>query len=243
VFATDWQRLVAHVQHQRPHLVLLPELPFYPWFASGAAFDPAVWEAAVAAHESWIGRLPELAPAAVATTVPVAVGERRLNAAVLLDPPSGLRRLHVKRNLPDEEGFREARWFDRGPDNLEIENWGDVRLGFLICSELWFTERARAYGRGGVHLILVPRATSSASLDRWRMLGRVTAAAAGAFCLSSNRVGASPDGQTFGGEGWAIGPEGDVIGLTSAEAPFVTVELDVEVADRAKTTYPRTLAE
>ena len=242
-FAADWKGLVAHVHHEQPQLVLLPELPFCPWFARRETFDPALWHAAVATHEAWKARLFELAPAAVVTTLPVDADGQRLNEAVLVDRHSGPRAVHVKHHLPDEQGFHEARWFDRGAGRFELADWDDVRLGVLICSELWFLERARAYGRAGAQLLLVPRATMEASLERWRLAGRVAAISSGAYCLSSNRVGASPDGPRFGGEGWVIGPEGDLLAVTSTETPFVTIEIDLAAADRARTTYPRSLPE
>ena len=29
----DWQQLTAHVRDKKSQLVLLPEMPFYPWMA------------------------------------------------------------------------------------------------------------------------------------------------------------------------------------------------------------------
>lgn len=43
----------------------------------------------------------------------------------------------------------------------------------------------------------------------------------------------------LGGQGWIIGPDGEVLGMTSSEQPFVTVDIDLSLADRAKDTYPR----
>jgi N-carbamoylputrescine amidase len=58
--------------------------------------------------------------------------------------------------------------------------------------------------------------------------------------LSSNRNGLSEDGSVrFGGNGWIISPDGDVLGLTSSTQPFVTMEIDLSVAESAKLTYPR----
>ncbi len=240
--AADWKALVAHVRREKPALVLLPELPFYPWLAWRPAFDQAVWDAGVAAHEAWKARLFELAPAVVVTTRPIETGGQRLNEAVLFDRRR-LRPVHAKWHLPDEEGFHEARWFDRGPGSFDVTTWGTASLGLLICSELWFFERARAYGRAGAHLLLVPRSTGEARLERWRLAGRVAAISAGAYCLSSNRAGVSPEAPRFGGEGWIINPEGEVLAVTSAETPFVTLEIDLAAAEHAKTTYPRTLTE
>jgi len=94
-----------------------------------------------------------------------------------------------------------------------------------------------------VHLIVSPRATETASLDMFLAGARVAALVSGCFVLSSNRVGNTPGEATFGGQGWVVGPDGDVLALTSAEHPFVTVAIDLGAADQAKSTYPRDVLE
>jgi len=47
----------------------------------------------------------------------------------------------------------------------------------------------------------------------------------------------------LGGQGWIVGPDGQVLGLTSRERAFVTVEIDLREAERAKQTYPRYVLE
>jgi N-carbamoylputrescine amidase len=48
---------------------------------------------------------------------------------------------------------------------------------------------------------------------------------------------------TFGGQGWIVGPDGEVLGLTSTGHPFLTMEIALEEAERAKSTYPRYVLE
>jgi N-carbamoylputrescine amidase len=44
----------------------------------------------------------------------------------------------------------------------------------------------------------------------------------------------------FGGMGWIIEPQaGGVLGTTSGQEPFITMELDLRLAECAKATYPR----
>jgi N-carbamoylputrescine amidase len=44
----------------------------------------------------------------------------------------------------------------------------------------------------------------------------------------------------WGGSGWIIEPEeGKVLGVTTREQPFLTLEIDISVAEAAKHTYPR----
>jgi isopenicillin N synthase-like dioxygenase len=46
-----------------------------------------------------------------------------------------------------------------------------------------------------------------------------------------------------GGHGWIVGPDGEVLGLTSRKQPFVTVAVDLGKAEIAKKTYPRYVLE
>jgi N-carbamoylputrescine amidase len=242
-FAQDWQQLVAHVKAEASQMVLLPEMPFCPWFCRVRPFDPAAWQAAIAAHDAWLPRLAELAPALVLASRPVNPSGRRLNEGFVWEQAAGYRPAHSKYYLPDEEGFWEATWYQRGDGDFTPLESGGLRIGFLICTEVWFSERARRYGKAGAHLIVTPRATERATVDKWLAGGRTAAIVSGAFALSSNHT--NPPGQLpeLGGQGWVIGPDGDVLGLTSRQRPFVTVEIDPSEADRAKSTYPRDVLE
>lgn len=239
--AADWEKLVAHVQAAGSDLVLLPEMPFYPWPFLRQTFGPTVWRAAVAAHDRWQTRLPELAPAAVAGSRPVEDQVGRYNEGFLWenDPEPAYHATHRKRYLPDEDGFWEASWYDRGDGSFRPATLGPARLGFLICTELWFMQHARAYGQDGVHLLLTPRATERRTVDKWLAGGRAAAVISGAYSLSSNRVGDGERPADLGGQGWAVNPDGEVLAITTGEQPFVTVDVDLARADGAKETYPR----
>ena len=100
-FAADWAALVAHVRAEGSDLVLLPEMGLAPWFARSRAFDPDVWQAAVATHAAWLPRLAELAPAVVLGTRPVNTSGGRRNEAFAWDTASGYRAAHTKYYLPD----------------------------------------------------------------------------------------------------------------------------------------------
>ena len=86
---------------------------------------------------------------------------------------------------------------------------------------------------------MTPSATVQATLDKWLAGGRAAAVVSGAYSLSSNIVGSEEDAIHFGGQGWIIDPDGIVLGLTSHEQPFLTVDMDLAAAERAKQTYPR----
>lgn len=255
-----WRRLADHVREAGSELVLLPEMPFHRWLPASPEPDPGEWQAAVAAHDEWMERLGELDAGLVAGSRPVLEGRRRFNEGFVWEPARGYRPAQRKRHLPDEFGFWEASWYDPGSDRpfRPLEVAGGLRVGFLICTDLWFGRHARELGRAGAHLVLCPRATPAETREKWIVGGRAAAIASGAWCLSSNHAGplppagrdaaagsagpASSDAPAleFAGEGWIIEPEaGEVRAVTDAEHPFLTLELDPGEAEAAKETYPR----
>jgi N-carbamoylputrescine amidase len=233
----DLAALAAHVRDERSDLLLLPELGLTPWFARTRPYDAGTWAAAVAGHAERIGRLGHLGAPAVLGTRPAEIGGHRQNLAYVWEEDTA-RDAHAKAFLPDEEDFWEASWYERGDGSFSPTEAGGARVGFLICTELWFLEHARAHGRAGVELLAVPRCTPAETADKWLAGGRTAAVVSGAYCLSSNH-----GDERFGGLGWVIGPEGDVLATTSREQPFVTVDVDLDAAREAKRLYPRYVPE
>jgi N-carbamoylputrescine amidase len=239
-----WSRLVEHVAQSESDLVLLPEMPFYRWLAQSKEVDPDEWRQAVKTHNEWIARLDELSPATVVSSRPSIDDGTPFNVGFFWESGKGVVDVHAKRYLPDEPGFWEASWYRRGDGDFSIADTSRAKVGFLICTELWFTHHAREYGRQGVHIIVCPRATPTATAPKWIAGGQAAAVISGAFCLSSNFAGTTAEGGDFAGVGWIIEPdEGRVLGLASPEEPLLTVEVDLGEADRAKTTYPRYVEE
>jgi N-carbamoylputrescine amidase len=240
-FDEDWNLLIEHVQKEKSDIILLPEMTFSPWFAVNPNFVPDEWEKAVLAHDKAETLLKELSPACVLGSRPVNCDNKRLNQAYVWEPESSMTFTHTKYYLPNEEGYWEANWYHRGDGSFQPVRCQEATIGFLICTDLWFYQHSRQYAHQGVHLIACPRATPHATLDKWLTGGRTAAIVAGAFCLSSNKF--SLEGADLGGQGWIIDPDGEVLGVTSRNDPFLTVNIDLEEADRAKETYPRYVAD
>ena len=234
----DWQRLKRHVAAHTSDLALLPEMCFAPWFCTTPEPDDATWQRAVRAHEGWLERLPELGARTVVGTAPRDIGQKRHNVAYLWTEQDGLRWAHKKTYLPNDEGYWEANWYDRAAIDFQPTRAGELTLGIMICTEIWFLQHAREYGKSGIHLLLNPRSTPRHSNAKWLAGGRTAAVVAGAYCLSSNHAGIA-GGVDLGGAGWLCDPDGAVLATTSEAEPFVTLELDLAAAERAKSTYPR----
>lgn len=237
---TWWDKLAAHLEAEGSDLLLLPEMPFFEWITRSAAVAPPLWEAAVTAHEKWINRLERLPVETVIASRPVIRDDTRLNNGFIFTKSRGLIPAHDKYYLPDEPGYYEASWYERGDGSFDVAMVNDIAIGFLICTELWFTARARDYLSQDIDILVCPRATPLSKVDIWVTGGKAAAIVSGAFCLSSNYRGPNTADEDFGGTGWIIEPErGDVLGTTGQETAFLTLPIDITDARKAKKTYPR----
>ena len=235
-----WKQLVEHVGENESEFVLLPEMPFYRWLAHTQEVDAVQWAQAVDAHETWLARLLDLGPATVASTRPMILNGIRQNVGYVWEPGGGAKNIHTKYYLPDEPDFWEASWYERGDGDFSLADTSKGKVGFLICTELWFNSHAREYGKQGMQILVCPRATPNPTAPKWVAGGQVAAVVSGAYCLSSNLAGKTAEGGDYAGVGWIIEPnEGKVLGLTSSEQPFLTLDIDLAEADHAKKTYPR----
>lgn len=241
---SGWNRLVHHLEQASSDLLILPEMPFFKWITRSGTVDPSLWETAVKAHDKWINRLNELPVAMVISSRPVIEGKRYLNRGFIYTREKGAVPVHDKYFLPDEPGYYEATWYERGDGQFNIIHVNGLRIGFLICTELWFFDRARHYLKQDIDLLVCPRATPESKVDIWVTGGKTAAIVSGAFCLSSNYNGPNTDKENFGGTGWIIEPErGDVLGTTSSSRMFLTLDIDINAAENAKLTYPRYVAD
>lgn len=238
------EAFAAQLGEQQPDLLLLPEMCFHEWLAADRQVDRGAWLAAVEAHARQIHALDGLGAAAVIGTRPVIGdgGEFR-NQAYLWTPEPRVRALHEKHYLPDEPGYWEASWYQRGAPRFETCRLGEATIGIQICTEMWFFEWARHFARGNTDLLCIPRATPRTSAEKWLAGGRAAAICSGAWCLSSNLHNPPGGASDCGGPGWIISPEGEVLALTDDDTPIVTLDLDLEIARAAKATYPRYVAE
>jgi N-carbamoylputrescine amidase len=233
-----WTSFCRRVKEHSPALLLMNELPFGAWIASGPSFVQAAWDTSTDIHNAGLSLLEDLGVNVVALTRPNLEAGRRVNQGIIWTKQTGEQALHTKQYFPNEDGYFEARWFEPGQRHFRTMPAGEIRCGFLICTELMFNEHARHYGREGAHLILVPRAAGATSLARWLVALRMAAIVSGCYVLSSNRAGTDSRGQSFGGAGWIIDPTGEVVAQTSPDSPVVCVDIDLDSVERAQKQYP-----
>ena len=239
------ERLAAHVAKEQSDFLLLPEMCFAPWLAASKNANDADWRASVNAHEAHISELDRLNAKAVLGTRAIVNGQgSRRNQAYIWTAQTGTAvGIRDKYYLPDEEGYWEHHWYDRGSKSFDLARALDMRIGVQICTEMWFFEWARVYGASRADLLCIPRATPHSSVRKWLAGGQATAVCSGAYSLSSNLWCPVGDKADCGGLGWVIDPEGNILAETSQEVPFATVEIDLDFARNSKKTYPRYVPE
>jgi predicted amidohydrolase len=239
-----WNLLIQHLEQEQSDLLVLPEMPFFKWVTRYSDVNKDLWEQAVKAHDFWINRLNELPVELIIASKPAIENNQYLNKGFIFTHDKGIIFVHDKYYLPDEPGYYESSWYEKGSGVFDIINISGLKIGFLICTEIWFTERARQYLKQDVDIIVCPRATPESKVDIWVTGGKAAAIVSGAFCLSSNYNGPNTQEENFGGTGWIIEPErGDILGTTSLNQEFLTIDIDINDAKNAKTTYPRYVKE
>jgi N-carbamoylputrescine amidase len=236
--AAAWSELASAVRREAPDLFLLPELPFGRWISGSQERDSAALQECEAVHAMGADLLHELGASIVLGTRAACRDGCNVNEAFLWTRQHGAVPVHTKQYFPNEEGYYEALWFQRGPAHFRVAESGPARIGFLICTEVMFNEHARRYGRDGANIIAVPRAVGAFSLPRWLTAMRMAAIVSGCYVLSSNRGGRDSNGQQFGGRGWIIDPAGDLVAQTSSASPVAFCEIDLVWVRRAQREYP-----
>jgi N-carbamoylputrescine amidase len=236
-----WSAVAADVVKAAPEVLITNEMPFGPWLAASPNFDAERAKKSVQIHEDGLDALQALKIPIVISSRPVIAGARLANEAFVLDH-GRFRFLHQKHFFPAEEGWFETEWFRTAKPGFEAMEIDGLRIGALLCTELMFNERARAYGRAGAHLVAVPRATGR-SLVQWKTAGAMAAIASGCYVLSSNRVGSGSGGPTFGGGAYAFAPDGSLLSESNEQCSIVVVNLDKALAEEQKSCYPVYVAE
>jgi N-carbamoylputrescine amidase len=233
---SQWDAIRRSVDRAGADLLVTNEMPFGPWLAKHSSFEKNDCLRSIEVHERALDALRQLNVNAVISSRPIAYGAQLANEAFVLEDGK-YRRIHHKKYFPDESGFFEETWFNGGEPGFEIVQIGAVKVGVLLCTELFFNEHARHYGRLGVDVIVVPRA-SGKMLDHWKIAGSMAAVVSGAYVISSNRFSKSADEQVFGGAGFAVSPEGIHTGQTTEDSKLAIAVIDLDVSRAQKSQYP-----
>ena len=160
----SWNAAQSFLKDKSVDLLLFPEIGFFPWIFCGKPENvEETWNKSIQSHKMWAERFSELNVPVIVGSRPIFEQGKRHNSAFVWTEKAGVVDVHKKFYLPDEPGFWEASWYERGSGafemhQVEVDNQM-LNLGFMICTDLWFYKPAWEYGKQGAHLILAPRST------------------------------------------------------------------------------------
>ncbi|HLE59836.1 MAG TPA: carbon-nitrogen hydrolase family protein [Candidatus Limnocylindria bacterium] len=218
-------------------IAVLPEIPLNPWSPAtktARAEDaepmdgPRATAQAEAARRAGIGLIGGIIHRD-------ATSGQRTSRALVFDRGGNLRATYEKLHLPEEPGFWETSHYQPGTEAPHrIDGFG-MPIGVQICSDANRPEGTHLLAAQGVEAVLIPRATESATYQRWRLVFRANALTSACYVLSVNR----PDteaGVLIGGPSIAVDPNAQV--LLETNDPIGIVTLESAVIARARVAYP-----
>ncbi len=146
---------------------------------------------------------------AVLIGAPWRVADKLHNAALLLDH-GRIAATRLKHHLPNYGVFDEARVFAAGPMPGPLSFRG-VRLGVMICEDMWFADVAETLGESGAEILVVPNG-SPYEVDKCGIRkdhARARVAETGLPLIYVNQVGGQ-DELVFDGASFVIGGTGEL---------------------------------
>lgn len=231
-----WDRLLSILAGTASGLLVLPELAGTRAFWVDPQFDNAVWREAIRQTGVLAEAVKSFGARRVIGSRAVEKDGRRLNESYVWTADRGFVPGRSKAWFPEMKGAWEATWFHGGSKEIVAAQDEGLSVATLLCTEVMVSGAPRLLGKSGVQLIAVPRATGGH--QRWEIATRMAAISAGAFVATANRRGTA-----FAGGSWIIGPDGEELARTSEQLPVTTINVDLSLADQAKRTYPRNVAD
>ena len=233
-------RLRARLREARAagaELAVLPEIPLNPW-------SPATTVAREEDAEGPVGARHLIMSAGARDA-----GMGLIGGAIVRDPATGRRHntalvfdargehvaSYAKVHLPDEPGFHEPCRYDPGNTIGEPIRAFGLPIAVQTCSDINRPAASHALAAMGAVAIVHPRATESATYEKWRLVLRSTALTTCAYVVSVNRPGPE-QGVPLGGPSLVVDPRGEVI-VETTDAVAVAA-IDDAVLATARRGYP-----
>ena len=159
------------------------------------------------------------------------------NVTLVFDKHGKVVATHMKRHLPKEEGFWEGGHFVPAPGVPSVMRGvlPGLVLGVQTCSDI-MRPSTHALAAMGAGLIIIPRATETASSAKWQRIVSGIAATAAAYIVSVPRPAPECD-LDLGGNAFVISPTGEE--LISSTEKLSICDIDLHALGEARvSSYP-----
>ena len=187
-------------------LVVFPELSVCGYSPEDLVLKPSFLDTVDAAIERLAAATADGGPA-ILIGAPLRIEGSLYNAALLLDGGEVVARC-LKHDLPNYSVFDEMRVFTPGPLSGPVEFRG-LRLGVMICEDMWEPGVARHLGEAGAEMLIVLNASpfEMGKTETRRRLAEMRVDETGLPLAYINQVGGQ-DELVFDGASFVLGPDG-----------------------------------
>lgn len=202
-------------------LVVYPELSVCGYPPEDLVLKPFFLDKVEDVVQSLAARTADGGPALL-VGAPWRVEGRRHNAALLLDGGK-IQAIRLKHDLPNYGPFDEKRVFDAGPLPGPV-NFRGVRLGVLVCEDMWKPDVAETLAETGAELLVVPNGSpfELGKADNRLSLAVARVTETGLPLVYLNQVGGQ-DELVFDGASFAINADKGLVAQMPAFVECVAI--------------------
>ncbi len=205
-------------------LVVLPELPFQPWY-------PAQRKSSELVVSEPCSRQAELAAQAGLAVLGGGLSGGQ-NVACLWDSKGQRQLSYAKMHRPQEPGFWECDYFEPGQYPPKVCDALGFPLGVQLCSDIQRPFGASFLQAQGCGAILLPRATEVGTYEHWKLVIRATARMHATYVATVNRP--QPEGGVpLGGPSLLVDPHGRVVAEGTEDELWCDLKVSQVVEARA----------
>jgi len=143
---------------------------------------------------------------------------------------------YYKHYLPNYGVFDEYRYFKPGKELLTLEFGEGVKVGFLICEDIWHPTPARDYSLLGVELLVAINASPYEIGKFERKLKFVSARSTdGLFYTAYVNLVGGQDSLVFDGRSFLVSPKGELVYVCKPfEEELAVIDIDIDTVKRSR---------